>query len=729
MIRMGHFWAIGVGPGDPELLTVKAINLLGRADVIYHAGPAPDRGRAVDIIRGHLRPQQERRVVLTASMQEVSSDASRSHYRPAVEQIADECRRGRNVAFVTEGDPTLYSTAAHIWQLLAEMAPEIPIEVVPGVSSITAAAARVGWPLAQKDEVFTVVPAGYHRQHLDRLLTASGNVCLLKVSSAIPELLEAIEALRARGMAVEAAYIEELGTEREWITHDLRQATGRRNYFSLALIRASSLARSASEGESVPSLALRASQERTGAVWIVGIGPGDPDLLSQRVWKLLHSAEDIVGYDGYLKQLEPLGLSACLHNSPIGDELRRAERALELARQGRRVVVVSSGDAGVYGMASLVLEAAATGPEIPIEVVPGITAALSAAARLGAPLGHDFACISLSDLLTPWPVIEDRLETAGRGDFVVVLYNPISQRRGWQLLRARDILRRHRGPETPVGLVSRAYRNGQEIRLTTLGELTAEGVSMQTTVIVGSSRTRMVQGRMVTPRGYDLASGGHDLQASPVETSLGTRPPLAERILQESFALIERELGPHTLPPWAFAVVRRMIHASADFEFAQTLRYSPDFEAALRAALRDRLPIITDTEMVLQGIRTALAGFVELTLACHLNDPTARALVETDGLTRSAAGIRLAFQRHRRPLLVIGNAPTALDEALRLVQEEGWRPAAIIGMPVGFVGVLEAKSRLLAQTVMPYLTCMGRKGGSAVAAAALNALVEWCNQT
>jgi precorrin-8X/cobalt-precorrin-8 methylmutase len=196
--------------------------------------------------------------------------------------------------------------------------------------------------------------------------------------------------------------------------------------------------------------------------------------------------------------------------------------------------------------------------------------------------------------------------------------------------------------------------------------------------------------------------------------------------MRESFAIIERELGSHSLPPWAFAVVRRMIHASADFDFAHTLRYSPDFEAAIREAFRARVPIVTDTEMVLLGIRTALDDMPERPLTCLLNDPETRATASSAGLTRSAAGIRLAARRHATPLLAIGNAPTALDEALRLVEEEGWQPAAIIGMPVGFVGVEEAKKHLLAQAQVPYVTCVGGKGGSAVTAAAVNALVEWC---
>jgi precorrin-8X/cobalt-precorrin-8 methylmutase len=196
-------------------------------------------------------------------------------------------------------------------------------------------------------------------------------------------------------------------------------------------------------------------------------------------------------------------------------------------------------------------------------------------------------------------------------------------------------------------------------------------------------------------------------------------------ILRESFAVIERELGPHDHPPWAFAVVRRMIHASADFDFARTLRFSEEFPSAVQAALSRRLPVVTDTEMVLLGVQTALAGLPGVDAVCSLNDPETPGLAATAGLTRSAAGVRLAARRFAEPVLAIGNAPTAVEEALRLVEEEGWRPAAVVAIPVGFVGVGEAKERLLAQSSVPYLTCVGRKGGSAVTAAAVNALVEF----
>jgi precorrin-2 C20-methyltransferase/precorrin-3B C17-methyltransferase len=425
------------------------------------------------------------RSVLTEPMQAVTADA----YRPGVEQIAADCRRGLDVAFVTEGDPTVYSTAAVVWQLLARIAPEVPTEVVPGVTSVTAAAARLGWPLAQKDETLAVVPAGYHREHLASFLHAFPSVCFLKASQALPQLGEALERL---GPGREAVYVENLGTEQEYITRDLAGTAGRKGYFALVLVRRTS------EG-GAPQARERAGP---GKLWVVGLGPGDPRLLTPQALDVLRGAEVIVGYDGYLQLLAPLGLTAELHGSLIGAESERAARALDLARGGRRVTLVSSGDAGVYGMASLLLETAEQVPELDVEIIPGVTAATAAAALLGAPLGHDFACISLSDLLTPWDVIERRLEAAGRGDLVLALYNPASRRRTWQLPRARDILLSHRPPHTPVGVVERAYRPGMRVWQTRLADLSAEGVTMETTVIVGSSRTRLVNGRMVTLRGY-----------------------------------------------------------------------------------------------------------------------------------------------------------------------------------------------------------------------------------
>jgi precorrin-3B C17-methyltransferase len=189
----------------------------------------------------------------------------------------------------------------------------------------------------------------------------------------------------------------------------------------------------------------------------------------------------------------------------MGREVERARIAVKHALENKRVVVISSGDPGVYGMAGVVLEVSALeNADVPIEIVSGVTAATAAASKLGAPLVGDFAVISLSDLLTPWSKIEKRLEAAAEADFVIILYNPQSLGRTEPLAKAHQILLRHRRPETPVGIVRLAGRDGEEVVITTLKEMLAAEIDMVTTVIVGNSTTRVANKRMITPRGYDL---------------------------------------------------------------------------------------------------------------------------------------------------------------------------------------------------------------------------------
>ncbi|MDQ3947156.1 MAG: precorrin-3B C(17)-methyltransferase, partial [Actinomycetota bacterium] len=244
---------------------------------------------------------------------------------------------------------------------------------------------------------------------------------------------------------------------------------------------------------------------------VVGLGPGEARHRTPAAADAISRADVVIGYGPYLEQAADLLTPA--HEavgSPIGDEEGRVARALAEAEAGRRVALVCSGDAGVYALASLVWEAVgldstgsarpAAGTDADVEVVPGVTAALAAASLLGAPLGHDHAAISLSDLLTPWEDIERRLEAAAAGDFVVALYNPRSRGRPHHLDRARALFLEHRSPDTPVGVVTDAYRPGQQVTVTTLGGFDAETVGMTTVVIVGASSTRPVAGGMVTPR-------------------------------------------------------------------------------------------------------------------------------------------------------------------------------------------------------------------------------------
>ena len=238
-----------------------------------------------------------------------------------------------------------------------------------------------------------------------------------------------------------------------------------------------------------------------GRLAIVGLGPGADDLRVPRAAAELRRASVVVGLDQYVEQVRHLLAPGTeIRASGLGDEEQRAADAVALAAKGHAVALIGSGDAGIYAMASPALEAA--GADIEVVGVPGVTAALAAAALLGAPLGHDHVLISLSDLHTPWPVIERRVAAAAEADLVTCFYNPRSRDRHWQLGAALDAFRAHRPPTTPVGAVRQAGRTGQRVWTAPLAEFDPSAVDMFTTVVVGSSTTRMVAGRMVTPRGY-----------------------------------------------------------------------------------------------------------------------------------------------------------------------------------------------------------------------------------
>lgn len=250
----------------------------------------------------------------------------------------------------------------------------------------------------------------------------------------------------------------------------------------------------------------RNSGHRSGKLTVVSLGPGDPRYLAPKAEKALAEAEVIVGYKTYMDLLDP-GLREGKETISTGmtGEMRRCRAAIDSALAGRNTAVVSGGDAGIYGMAGLVLELLSEQEllkEVDVEVIPGIPALSAAAALLGAPLMHDFAAISLSDLLTPWEVIEKRVEAAARADFVLVIYNPRSEKRDWQLEKALNLIREHRAGTTPVGIVKSAMRPEQSIRISTISELDEARVDMLTTLVVGNSRTRVLGGKMVTPRGY-----------------------------------------------------------------------------------------------------------------------------------------------------------------------------------------------------------------------------------
>ena len=237
-------------------------------------------------------------------------------------------------------------------------------------------------------------------------------------------------------------------------------------------------------------------------IYVVGTGPGELSQITPKALEAISVSNVIAGYNVYVDLLGNLIEGKELIQTPMKQEVKRRQMAIDSALAGNTVAMISSGDAGVYGMAGLIYELAADHPELEIEVISGITAASSAGAVLGAPLIHDFAVISLSDLLTPWEKIEKRLELAAAADFVVALYNPSSMKRADYLQKACDIMMKHKSPDTKCGYVRNIGRNEEESTVLTLGELRDAKVDMFTTVIIGNEMTQIINGKLVTPRGY-----------------------------------------------------------------------------------------------------------------------------------------------------------------------------------------------------------------------------------
>lgn len=239
---------------------------------------------------------------------------------------------------------------------------------------------------------------------------------------------------------------------------------------------------------------------------VVSLGPGDCAYLAPHARAALEEAEVIVGYSTYMDLLDPETLHGKeIISTGMKKEIARCRAAISKTLEGKATAIVCSGDAGIYGMAGLILEMIEQDglmERVDVEIIPGIPALCAAASLLGAPLMHDFAVVSLSDLLTPWEIIRSRVEAGAAADYVMVLYNPKSKKRDWQIGEVREAILQHRSPDTPAGIVRNAMRDNQEVRLTTLGELADSPIDMLTIVIIGNSRTKIMGGKMVTPRGY-----------------------------------------------------------------------------------------------------------------------------------------------------------------------------------------------------------------------------------
>ncbi len=454
-----------------------------------------------------------------------------------------------------------------------------------------------------------------------------------------------------------------------------------------------------------------------GKIIVTGIGPGSKEDITPAVLHAIGISDVIVGYKYYFQFVEDIiKPDALCVDTGMKKERERAEEAFRYAEEGKTVCVISSGDAGIYGMAPLVYEMKKERQSlVEVEVLPGISAFQKASALLGAPIGHDFCIISLSDLMTPWDRIEKRISAAASADFVTAVYNPKSNGRYWQLYRLVELFLQERSPETPVGYVRQAGREEQEVRVTTLGEFNPEEIDMFTIVIIGNSQSYIFEDRsIVTPRGYYRETKNEDVG-------------IGQEIMIRSFRTIDSELKNQNIPldkKWALL---HAIHTTADFDMENILYTDEKAVENLhyKFAKGEVKTIITDVTMVASGIRKGALERMGIEVKCYLHDERVAELAKTKGITRTQAGIRLAVEEHPDALYAFGNAPTALIELCELIRKGKANPSGIIAAPVGFVNVRESKHMSKPFKGIPKLIIEGRKGGSNLAATLVNSILTF----
>lgn len=496
----GILYGVGLGPGDPELVTVKAARLIAAADVVAYHSARHGRSVARSIAEPYLRGDQaEEQLVYPVTTETTDhpggyEGAIEDFYAEAAARLTAHLEAGRDVVLLAEGDPLFYSSYMHMHKRISERYETV---IVPGVTSVSGAAAALKTPLVEGNDVLTVLPGTMPQDELTSRLRETDAAAIMKISRSFANVQQA---LKDAGRLDGAHYVERASGAKQRV-----QAAGEVDaasvpYMSIVIVPGTEAA--------VPAVAERVPTPQAGRVDVVGLGPAGRDWLTPQALAVLSTADDIVGYAPYVDRV-PANPRQRRHASDNRVEAERAEMALDLALSGRRVAVVSSGDPGVFAMAAAVLEVAAENARfasVPVEVVPGLTAAQAVAAQVGAPLGHDFAVLSLSDYLKPWDVIAARLTAAAQGDFAIAIYNPASRTRKQQLVDAAAILRRHRRPTTPV-IIGRAVGSDEQmVTVTTLGEFDPSLVDMRCLLIVGSSQTRVIETaagrRVITPRSY-----------------------------------------------------------------------------------------------------------------------------------------------------------------------------------------------------------------------------------
>ncbi|QIK37593.1 precorrin-2 C(20)-methyltransferase [Caldichromatium japonicum] len=524
----GRLYGLGVGPGDPELITLKALRYLQSAQVVaYYAAPQRP-GHALTTVLPYLKPEQIRLPLIypvTGPKPQPPYDYEgemRAFYDRSAARLAEYLDAGQDVAVLCEGDPFFYGSFMYLHDRLAGRYPTV---VVPGVCSILAAAAAAGTPLVYRDQQFQVFAATLPEETLIARLQGVEAAAIMKLGSHFAKVKRVLERL---GLDGRARYIERASMSDEQVCRLDEVRPEAVPYFSLILIPGkpwqgvclgdetmdgcrvdnSVACQTAEYAMHTPAdVASQRPALQTGRLAVLGLGPGAPELMAPAVREEIEQAQDIIGYGPYLELAGPFRSDQRVLGSDNREELARARLALKLAAQGRQVAVVSSGDAGVFGMAAAVFEVLDEAPDpvwhqVELRVLPGISAAQAVAARAGAPLGHDFCVLSLSDNLKPWPVIARRLEYAALADLTIALYNPRSKARPHQFAEALKILCAHRHPYTPVVIGRDVGRRHESLLVTALAALDPEAVDMRTLVIIGSSHTRLISRPDATPWVY-----------------------------------------------------------------------------------------------------------------------------------------------------------------------------------------------------------------------------------
>ncbi len=452
-------------------------------------------------------------------------------------------------------------------------------------------------------------------------------------------------------------------------------------------------------------------------IYVAGIGPGTAADITPAVIKAVADSNVIVGYKYYFQFIEKfIAENALCVDTGMKKEKERAEMAFHYAEKGNTVCVISSGDAGIYGMAPLIYEMKKErNSDVEIVAFPGISAFQKAASLLGAPMGHDFCVISLSDLMTPWKVIESRIKAAAEADFITAVYNPKSNGRYWQLYRLKELFLKYRSKDNIIGFVRQAGRKDQNIKIENLEDFDPEEVDMFTVVIIGNSQSYNWNGTFITPRGY--------YQDSDKDENC----KIGQHIMIKSFHTIKGELKNPDIPVWKLWPMLHAIHTTADFDMENLLWMDDEATAILYNKVECGLikTIVTDVSMVAAGIRKKALERLGITTVCYINDSRAVEMAKEQNITRAQAGMRLAAREYPNALYVFGNAPTALLELCAMIRKGICKPSGIIAAPVGFVHVEESKQAAKAMIGIPKIIIAGRKGGSNLAATLVNSVLAF----